>query len=213
MEMNPFTVIDFEASSLVDGFPVSVGIARSDGQLFYALVKPHAEWDMGYRWDPNSEAIHGLSRQHLMQHGHEAAAVVADMKNMFGDAAYMSDAPGHDKNWLDELISVSGITYAPRMYRATTEMWMTTLFDEHRVETNVVLKIKELRAKMHTHNALSDAAAWVAAEEAVRVWCDTHDLAACEAVFAKWKKHAQVIVIGVEQIEKYSEALNELSKR
>jgi hypothetical protein len=104
------------------------------------------------------------------------------MKNLFNDdVAFMSDAPGHDKAWLDELISVSGISYAPRMFRATPEMWMTTLFDEHRVETKAVLKIKELRAKMHTHNALSDAAAWVAADEAVRVWVETNDLAACEA--------------------------------
>lgn len=211
--MNPFTVIDFEASSLVDGFPVSVGIAPSDGQLFYALVKPHAEWDMGYRWDPNSEAVHGLSRQHLMQHGREAAAVVVGMRNMFGDdVAFMSDAPGHDKNWLDELISVSRTTFSPKMYRATPEMRLTTLFDEHRVETEAVLKIKALRANMHTHNALSDAAAWVAADEAVRVWVETHDLAACESVFARWKKHAEVIVIGAEQMAKYSDALNQLSK-
>ncbi len=212
--MNPLTIIDFEASSLVDGFPVSIGVARSDGQLFYALVKPHAEWDMGYRWDPNSQAIHGLTREHLVQHGREAAAVVVGMKNMFGDdVAFMSDAPGHDKNWLDELLSVSGISYAPRMLRATPEMWMTTLFDEHRVETNAVLKINELRKSMHTHNALSDAASWIAADEAVRVWIETRDLAACEAVFAEWKKHIEVVLIGLGVIEKYSDALNELAKR
>ncbi len=211
--MNPLTVIDFEASSLIDGYPVSVGIASSDGRLSYAVIKPHPEWDMGYRWDPNSEAIHGLSREHLNKHGHEAAAVVVGMKNLFGDdVAFMSDAPGHDKNWLDELISVSGITYAPRMFRATPEMWMTTLFDENRVETEAILKINALRKSMHTHNALSDAAAWVAADEAVRVWVETNDLAACEAVFKKWKKHAEVIVIGVEQMAKYSDALNQLSK-
>ena len=192
--MSQFIVIDFEASSLVDGFPVSVGIASSDGQLFYALIKPHDEWDMGYRWDGNSQSIHGFSRAHLQQHGREAAVVVNDMKSMFPDVAFMADAPGHDKQWLDELISVSGIAYASRMFRATPEMWMTTLYDEHRVELEAVLKIKELRANMHTHNALSDAASWVAADAAARVWVETNDLQKCEAVFESYKQRVREIV-------------------
>ena len=195
--MSQFIVIDFEASSLVDGFPVSVGIASSDGQLFYALIKPHDEWDMGYRWDGNSQSIHGFSRAHLQQHGREAAAVVNDIKSMFGDdVAFMADAPGHDKQWLDELISVSGITYAPKMYRSTPEMWLTTLHDEHRVELEVVLKIKALRTNMHTHHALSDAASWVAAEEATRAWIETQDLKQCEAVFEEWKQRVDAIAQG-----------------
>jgi hypothetical protein len=195
MEMNQLTVIDFEASSLIDGFPVSVGVANSDGRLFYAVIKPHSEWEMGYRWDGNSEAIHGLSREHLQQHGREASVVVAEMKSMFGaDVAYMSDAPGHDKQWLDELISVSGITYTPKMYRSTPEMWLTTLHDEHRVELEAVLRVNELRKSLHTHNALSDAASWVAADEAVRVWIESNDLKKCEAVFDAYKERVREIV-------------------
>jgi hypothetical protein len=192
--VSSFIVIDFEASSLIDGFPVSVGIASSDGSLFYAVIQPHAEWDMGYRWDGNSEAIHGFTRENLQQHGREAAAVVGEMKSMFGDAAFMSDAPGHDKAWLDDLISVSSIAYAPKMYRSTPEMWMTTQFDEHRVELEAVLRINALRKSMHTHHALSDAASWVAADAATRVWVETNDLAACEAVFESYKQRVREIV-------------------
>jgi hypothetical protein len=108
----------------------------------------------------------------------------------------MADAPGHDKQWLDELISVSGITYAPKMFRATPEMWMTTLYDENRVELEAVLKINELRKSMHTHHALSDAAAWVAADAATRKWIETNDLKHCEAVFEKWKQRVDAIVKG-----------------
>jgi hypothetical protein len=195
--VNQFTVIDFEASSLIDGYPVSVGIASSDGRLFYSMIKPHPEWDMRYRWDGNAQAIHGFSREHLVAHGREAAAVVADMKSMFGaDVAYMSDAPGHDKAWLDELISVSGISYTPKMYRSTPEMWLTALYDEHRIELEAVLKINELRKILHTHNALSDAASWVAAEAAVRAWIETNDLQACEAVFEAWKQRVDAIAQG-----------------
>ena len=195
--MSQLIVIDFEASSLIDGFPVSVGVASSDGRMFYALIRPHAEWDMGYRWDYNSQSIHGFSREHLVSHGREVSVVVADLKNMFGDdVAFMSDAPGHDKAWLDELISVSGIAYAPRMFRATPEMWMTTLYDEHRVELEAVLKINELRKNLHTHHALSDAASWIAADAAVRVWIESNDLQKCEAEFEEWKQRVDAIVHG-----------------
>jgi hypothetical protein len=37
--------IDFEASTLVDGYPVSIGIAASDGRMLYRLIKPHPEWE------------------------------------------------------------------------------------------------------------------------------------------------------------------------
>ncbi|MFN8725955.1 MAG: hypothetical protein ACK5XB_10450 [Rhodospirillales bacterium] len=198
--MSHLTVIDFEASSLVDGFPVSVGIARSDGRMFYALVKPHPEWDMGYRWDPNSEAIHGLTREHLTRHGREVSVVVSDIKSMFGvDVAYMSDAPGHDKQWLDELISVSSIDYKPRMFRSTPSMWLTTLYDEHRIELEAILKINELRKSMHTHNALSDAASWVAADEAARAWVQYNDLRKCEAVFETYKHRVREAVAALEK--------------
>ena len=211
--MSQFTVIDFEASSLIDGFPVSVGVASSASQLFYALIKPHDEWAMGYRWDPNSEAIHGLSRAHLMQHGREAAAVVSDIKSTFGDAAFMSDSPGHDKQWLDELVSVSGITYAPKLYQSTTRMWLETLFDELELSSKARRAIIDMRHEMHTHNALSDAAASVAADEAARAWVKSKELRACRNVFEVWKKRVKIIATGVEQMAKYSDALRELSKR
>jgi hypothetical protein len=211
--MNTFTVIDFEASSLIDGFPVSVGIACSDGRMFYAMIKPHPEWDMGYRWDPNAEAIHGFTREHLVAHGREAAVVVADIRAMFGDAAFTSDSPGHDKNWFDELISVSGIDYKPKMYSATTRMWIETLFDELDISSKARRAIIEMREEMRTHNALSDAASSVAAEEAARAWPAGKDLRACRNVIESWKNRVKIIAIGVEQMAKYSEALNELSKR
>ncbi len=211
--MSAFVVIDFEASSLVDGFPVSVGIASSDGHMFYAMIKPHPEWDMGYRWDGNAQAIHGFSREHLMQHGREASAVVADIRAMFGDAAFMADSPGHDKAWLDELISVSCITYKPKMYQATTRMWLDTLFDELNLTGDARREIIEMREEMRTHNALSDAASSVAADAAARAWVKKKELRACRAVFEDWKKRVKFHVIAVEQIEKHSDALNELSKR
>ncbi len=211
--MSQLIVIDFEASSLIDGFPVSVGIASSDGRLFYSVIKPHSEWEMGYRWDANAEAIHGFSRAHLMQHGREAAAVVAEIHAMFGDAAFMADAPGHDKAWLDELISVSGIDYKPKMYSATTRMWLDTLFDKLQLTGDSRREIITMREEMRTHNALSDAASSVAADEAARAWPSGKDLRDCRNVIEEWKRRVKVVIIGLEQIEKYDGALRELSKR
>lgn len=211
--MSNFTVIDFEASSLIDGFPVSIGIASSDGRMFYAMIKPHPEWDMGYRWDPNAEAIHGFTREHLVAHGREAAVVVAEIKSMFGDAAFTSDSPGHDNAWFQELISVSGIEYKPLMHRATTRMWLETLFDELDISSKARRAIIEMREEMRTHNALSDAASSIAADAAARAWPTNKDLRDCRNVIESWKKRVKVVVIGLGVIEKYSDALNELSKR
>ncbi|MCA3083117.1 MAG: hypothetical protein ING69_10735 [Rhodocyclaceae bacterium] len=198
---------------MIDGFPVSIGIASSDGRMFYAMIKPHPEWDMGYRWDPNAEAIHGFTREHLVAHGREAAVVVAEIKSMFGDAAFTSDSPGHDNAWFQELISVSGIEYKPLMHRATTRMWLETLFDELDISSKARRAIIEMREEMRTHNALSDAASSIAADAAARAWPTNKDLRDCRNVIESWKKRVKVVVIGLGVIEKYSDALNELSKR
>ena len=211
--MSAFVVIDFEASSLIDGFPVSVGIASSDGRMFYSVIRPHSEWDMGYRWDGNAEAIHRLSRAHLVEHGRDAAAVVAEIRTMFGDAAFTSDSPGHDNAWFQELISVSGLDYKPLMHRATTRNHLDALFNELNLTGDARRAIIEMREEMRTHNALSDAAASVAAEEAARAWPAGKDLRACRGVIEEWKRRVKVVVIGLGVIDKYDEALRDLAKR
>jgi hypothetical protein len=206
-------VIDLEASSLDNGFPVSVGIVSSDGRMFYAVIKPHSDWSTGYRWSHQAERIHGFSRDHLAAHGWDAAAVVNDIRAMFGDEEFTSDAPWHDASWFNDLIRVSGIAYTPQRHRETTRVRLETLFDELDVSSKARRAIIDMRHEMRTHHALSDAASSIAVEQAARAWVDSKELRACRAVFEGWKKRVKIIAIGVEQMAKYSDALSELSKR
>src|SRR5690606_4612657 len=56
---------DIEASSLIDGFPVEIGWAwRSHGNIEASslLIVPPEKWLARHTWDPQAEAIHGISR-------------------------------------------------------------------------------------------------------------------------------------------------------
>jgi hypothetical protein len=206
-------VIDFEASSLENGYPVSVGIASSDGRMLYAVIKPHEQWSTGYRWSYKAQRIHGLELEYLQQHGREAGAVVGNIREMFGNAEFTSDSPAHDNAWFEILIRASGIDYKPKLSTLTTRKRLDALFDELNLTGDSRREIIDMREEMRTHHALSDAAASVAAGEAARAWPAGKDLRACRNVIEKWKKHVKVIGIGYGVIEKYSDALNELSKR
>jgi hypothetical protein len=206
-------VIDFEASSLDNGFPVSVGIASSDGRMLYAVIKPNADWLTGYRWSYKAQHIHGFELEYLQQHGRDADAVVENIREMFGNVEFTSDSPEYDNAWFNILIRASGADYKPKLNTITTRKRLDALFDELALTGDARRAIIEMREEMRTHHALSDAAASVAAAEAARAWPAGKDLRACRNVIERWKKHVKVIGIGVEQIAKYSEALNELAKR
>jgi hypothetical protein len=206
-------VVDFEASSLDNGFPVSVGIASTDGRLFYAVIKPNADWLTSYCWSYKAQNIHGLQLEHLQQHGRDAAAVVANIRELFGDAEFACDSPTHDNAWFAMLIRASGIDYKPNLSAVTTRRRLDALFDELNLTGDARRAIIDMREEMRTHHALSDAAASVAAAEAARAWPAGKDLRDCRNVIERWKKRVKVIGIGCGVIEKYNEALRELAKR
>ena len=206
-------VIDFEASSLDNGFPVSVGIVASDGRMFYAVIKPSAEWLTNYRWQYKAQHIHGLELEYLQQHGRDAAAVVANIRELFGNAEFACDSPEYDNAWFTMLVRASGIDFTPTLSSISTRKRLDALFDELNLTGDARREIIDMREEMRTHHALSDAAASVAAAETARAWPAGKDLRACRNVIELWKKRVKIIAIGVEQMAKYRGALNELSKR
>jgi hypothetical protein len=205
-------VVDFEASSLDNGFPVSVGIASSYGRMFYAVIKPHSDWSTSYRWQYKAQHIHGLELEYLQQHGRDASAVVENIRAMFGDEEFACDSPEYDNAWFDILVRASGIDYKPTLSTVSTRKRLDALFDELALTGDARRAIIEMREEMRTHHALSDAAASVAAAEAARAWPAGKDLRACRNVIERWKKHVAVIAVGVAQMAKYRGALDELSK-
>jgi hypothetical protein len=96
--------LDIEASAL-DGFPVEVAWVGDDGSTESHLIRPEPSW---VTWDWRAEALHGLSLEHLRQHGEPGNAVAkAVMKLLTGTV--WSDNPAFDAPWLGMLTAVAGL--------------------------------------------------------------------------------------------------------
>lgn len=105
-------LLDVEASGLMPGsFPVEVAwLAGSRGS---AVIDPSGHWDES-RWDPDAEAMHGLSVQQVRRLGRHPKAVAAALDRALRGRVAFTDSPCHDAAWLDMLHQAAGI---PRRYR------------------------------------------------------------------------------------------------
>lgn len=105
---------DFEASSLLPGsFPIEVAWVDWDGQGEHYLIRPHPEWLEGGcpGWSAESEAVHGISLETLLNEGtpiERVAARAAEVLFAPGAIAFC-DAPGWDGQWLDALFEYGGV--------------------------------------------------------------------------------------------------------
>jgi len=94
-------ILDFEASSLSDtSYPISAGLVVG-GQVYYWVIKPQSDW---IDWSLESQAIHGLKRSFLEEHGvpvHQVYAEITEKLN--GYQVIYSDAPAWEGLWLQRL--------------------------------------------------------------------------------------------------------------
>jgi hypothetical protein len=94
-------ILDFEASSLSDtSYPISAGLVVS-GHVYYWIIKPQPDW---VDWSLQSQAIHGLKRSFIEEHGVPARQVYAEMiDKLVGHKVIYSDAPEWENLWLRRL--------------------------------------------------------------------------------------------------------------
>jgi len=94
-------IIDFEASSLSDtSYPISAGLVVC-GQVYYWIIKPEPDW---IDWSLPSQAIHGLKRSYIEEHGVPIHQVYAEMMDkLVGYGVIYSDAPEWESLWLRRL--------------------------------------------------------------------------------------------------------------
>lgn len=94
-------ILDFEASSLSDtSYPISAGLVVA-GQVYYWVIKPQADW---IDWSLESQAIHGLRRSFIEEHGVPAHQVYAEItEKLNGHEVIYSDAPAWESLWLQRL--------------------------------------------------------------------------------------------------------------
>src|SRR5690554_3790178 len=91
--------IDFEASSLdlIDSYPIEVGVCLPDGAVHSWLIRPHRQWR---DWSLDAEAIHGISRQTLVEKGRTVTQVAGYLNSLLSGPVYLM--PG--------LLTASGCT-------------------------------------------------------------------------------------------------------
>lgn len=96
---------DVEASSLgQNSYPIEIAWNLEDGSIESHLINPYLveEWT---DWDPGAQAVHGLSRAYLADHGEHPDSVAHRMNQVLAGKTVYSDAITFDGMWIGELFA------------------------------------------------------------------------------------------------------------
>lgn len=167
--LDELVFMDFEASSLRDGYPVEVGWAWVEGtniQTESMLISPADEWlTPGFTWDPIAEGLHGLSLARLQADGLSPFEVCGVLNERLADKIVVFDTgpTGVDRQWLDLLYFEGGQHPHFKLGGAAIEV-LLALAASHGLTDADLVQIKK-SAPESTHRAAQDAAhyAWCAA--------------------------------------------------
>jgi hypothetical protein len=102
------TFLDFEASSLSDrSYPIEVAWNLADGSIEAHLISAEGieSWT---DWNPESERIHGISRQQLTLEGRSPVEVRDRINESLAGKTVYTDAPQFDGMWLSRLFEACG---------------------------------------------------------------------------------------------------------
>jgi DNA polymerase III epsilon subunit-like protein len=108
-------ILDCEASSLGrDGYPIEVawsfvqldGLDAAGGPIEQVLIRPLPFWT---DWDPQAEAVHGISRAMLAAEGEHAAVAARRISEAIDGALVYTDAPSFDGRWLRRLMQDTNV--------------------------------------------------------------------------------------------------------
>ena len=114
--MDRLVAIDLEASGLhVRSYPIELGwaLVSDPSRSGSRHVRPVDGWSV-YDWDAEAEAVHGTRRDDLFVMGTPPDEVVSIFEGALPERAILvSDAPGHDEDWLHKLYIAAGRTRMP----------------------------------------------------------------------------------------------------
>jgi hypothetical protein len=101
------TILDIEASGFGRGsYPIEVGFIAGDGSLFCGLIQPEPDWQ---HWDERAEALHGISRELLQQHGRPSGWMAGELNRRLHGQTVYCDGWGLDYPWLARLFDAAGL--------------------------------------------------------------------------------------------------------
>jgi hypothetical protein len=173
-------IIDIEASGLHKGsFPIEIGWANApDGRSGSALIAVHGWLTDHGNWDPDAEAIHGLTRNYLSEHGLDANTAAQRVMAVLDGRLIFSSDPDYDQRWLNELLDEAGWPQ-PRPVVFSTKALLIALCGNSDGAGEVMARATAMSC--HSHRAEPDAKhLWTA-------WClalDRHGTEAAEHALA-----------------------------
>lgn len=101
-------IIDIEASGFgTSSYPIEIGVVRDDGERFCRLIKPYPEWQY---WDKKAEALHGISRETLLQFGVPGRDICCELNQFLNGKQVYSDGWVVDNPWLIKLYAHAGMS-------------------------------------------------------------------------------------------------------
>lgn len=171
--------LDFEASSLSDdSYPIEVGWVFEDGRTESHLIRPAPGWT---DWDPEAEAIHGVSRERLAAEGEPHETVARRILEALAEHEVFVTAPSWDGKWLSVLLRAAGLPRHAMRFKDSQEA-LARAADEALVGLpaperallgpGVVLEARaRLAAEPVRHQALADA------EQERRLWLEVRRVA------------------------------------
>ncbi len=107
--MNDIIIVDIEASGLhFDSYPIEIAL-RISNKTYTWLIKPESDW---HYWSEEAESLHGISLNHLNNHGISAFQVANEINSCLSETTGLiySDAAAWDNDWMKTLFYAAGIS-------------------------------------------------------------------------------------------------------
>ena len=143
-------IIDIEASGFGRGsYPIEIGYYMPAGDSFCALILPEPGWT---HWDESAEAVHGISREFVVDKGRPAVEICLELNRRFRGERIYCDAWAYDYVWLSKLYDAVDLfpSFELKDLRDLLEDCEKTLW--HATRASV-----ELRLQLRRHRASGDA--------------------------------------------------------
>ena len=149
---DPPFVLDVEASGFgAHSYPIEVGFVAPDGRSYCSLIRPPAHWT---HWDPQAEALHGLSRRVVERHGRRPDEVASALNRQLDGCTVYTDGWAQDYSWLGRLFDEA---QQPQRFRL---QHLRELLTERQAERWQATRDRVLaQMRLQRHRASSDARA------------------------------------------------------
>lgn len=143
-------IIDVEASGFgATSYPIEVGLVLPNGQSYCALIRPAPDWK---HWDASAEAVHQVTRDALLSHGHSPVQVAWEVNQRLRGLTVYCDSWYHDFNWLSRLFDAADAAPAFRLEDLRTLLNQDEAERWHATKNEVLAELNLTR-----HRASNDA--------------------------------------------------------